>query len=540
MTVQRIAITPFTDQKPGTSGLRKSTRAFQEPHYLAAFVQAIFEVQPIVGPLILGGDGRFYNDEAMQLILRIAAANGARRVIVGRNGLLSTPAASHLVRQRHACGAIILSASHNPGGADGDFGVKFNGPNGAPAAEAVTEAVYARSLRLTEYRRTNGPPVSLSKAGEQMSGRMVVEVVDPTADYGDLMERLFDFDLLRKHLRSPGGRIAFDGMSAVTGPYAREVFETRLQAPETVLLRCTPRPDFGGGHPDPTPANAPDLMALMDGPDAPLLGAASDGDGDRHLIVGPQFAVGASDSLAILTANADLIPGYRGRLTGVARSMPTSRAVDVVARASGIPCFETPTGWKYFGSLLDAGMITLCGEESAGAGSDHVREKDGLWAVLFWLNILAARGQSVEMVVREHWARYGRHATMRLDYEGVSLDGAIALMTGLRASLGSLPGASFHGRLVEAADDFAYSDPVSTAVTVGHGIRVFLTGDARMVFRLSGTGTSGATLRIYLEQAARSPGADLNTNPAASLEQIAVEIAQLQRFTGRQGPTYRG
>ncbi len=540
MTVRRIQIAPFEDQRPGTSGLRKTTRTFQEPNYLAAFIQAVLQVQPLSGPLVLGGDGRYFNDEALQIILRVAAGNGGERVIVGRDGILSTPAASNLVRQRQACGAVILSASHNPGGPNGDFGVKFNTASGAPAPESATEAVFQLSRRLTEYHMVEAPPVDLSRCGEQRLGPTVVEVVEPAAAYADLMEKLFDFDLLRERLRSPGGGIVFDGMNAVTGPYAAEVFRTRLGAPEEALMRHVPLPDFGGAHPDPTPGNTRALMALMAATDAPLLGAASDGDGDRHMVVGPNFQVNPSDSLAILAANAELVPGYRGRMTGVARSMPTSRAVDAVAAALGLACYETPTGWKYFGSLLDAGLITLCGEESAGAGSDHVREKDGLWAVLFWLNILAARQQSIEEVVREHWARFGRHATTRLDYEGLTLDGAQALMARLRDRAPGLAGLAADGRTIEAADDFAYIDPVTGEVSSGQGIRLFLSGGGRIVFRLSGTGTLGATLRVYLEQIAPQ---DAIGAPAsvltAPLEALAASIASLETFTGRTTPSLR-
>jgi len=418
MAGQTVSIKAFLDQRPGTSGLRKKTATFQQPHYLAAFVQAIFNVVPPHGALVLGGDGRYFNDQALQIIIRIAAANGCPRVIVGRSGILSTPAASHLIRSRGAVGGIILSASHNPGGPEGDFGVKFNGPNGAPAAEALSEAIYAATRTLNAYAISEAAPVGLSSLGEERAGGLTVEVVDPAAAYADLMERLFDFDLIRDLLRTSGYRILFDAMHAVTGPYAREILERRLGA-EDAVLRGDPLPDFGGGHPDPNPHNAPEMMGRMQAADAPQFGAASDGDGDRHMIVGPGFVVSPSDSLAVMVANAELVPGYRGRVTGVARSMPTSRAVDRVAEALGVPCYETPTGWKFFGSLLDAGAITLCGEESAGAGSDHVREKDGLWAVLFWLNIVAARRIPIQALIEDHWATYGRHGYARLDFEGV-------------------------------------------------------------------------------------------------------------------------
>jgi phosphoglucomutase len=540
MTVRTVPIQPFDDQRPGTSGLRKATRTFQQPGYLEAYVQAVFNAQPIEGELVLGGDGRYFNVEALQTIIRIAAGNGVQRLIVGRDGLLSTPAASHLIRSRRTAGGLILSASHNPGGPNGDFGVKFNGPNGAPAAESVSEAIYAATKGVTAYRIADLPPFDLSRLGRQQAGDVEVEVVDPAADYADLMERLFDFDRLRGLIGRPGFRMAFDSMHAITGPYATEIFERRLGAAAGTVIRGEVLPDFGGGHPDPNPAHATALVELMDGASPPAFGAASDGDGDRHLIVGPKFVVSPSDSLAVLAANAELVPGYRGRVTGVARSMPTSRALDVVAHALGVPCYETPTGWKYFGSLLDAGKITLCGEESAGAGSDHVREKDGVWAVLFWLSILAERELSVEGVVREHWARFGRHAYVRLDFEGVDSDRAAGLMSALRERAPGLAGGSVRDRRVLSADDFSYTDPVNGEVSQRQGVRVELEGGGRVVYRLSGTGTSGATLRVYLEQvcdgaasADRSPG-----ELTADVERIAAEIADLPRF-GLQEPTHR-
>jgi phosphoglucomutase len=540
MDIQTVAIQPFTDQRPGTSGLRKRTARFQEPHYLAAFVEAIFQTAPPQGTLVVGGDGRFFNAEALQTIISMASAHGCPRVVVGQGGILSTPAASHLIRSRGAMGGIILSASHNPGGPDGDFGIKFNGPNGAPSPEAVTDAIYAATTTLDAYRIVDAPPVDLGRIGETALGPMTVEVVDSTAAYADLMERLFDFEQIGALLRRPDFRILFDAMHAVTGPYGREVFERRLGI-EGAVLHGEPLSDFGGGHPDPNPHNAAELVRRMSGPDAPQFGAASDGDGDRHMIVGPGFFVSPSDSLAILAANAEAAPGYRGRITGLARSMPTSGAVDRVAQALGVPCYETPTGWKFFGSLLDAGRITLCGEESAGAGSDHVREKDGLWAVLFWLNILAARGMGVQALVEDHWRRFGRNGYARLDYEGVETERAADLMARLRGRLPELAGASIRGRRVEAADEFAYTDPVDGSRTTGQGVRLMLEGGGRAVFRLSGTGTTGATLRVYVEQYTEDP-AELRASAEAltgEVEAIAVEAADLGFFLDGAGPTGR-
>ena len=521
MSVRVVTAGPFDDQRPGTSGLRKSTRQFQAPHYLATFIQAVFDICPIDGEIVLGGDGRFFTEPAAQEILRIAAANGARRAVVGQGGLLSTPAVSHLIRSRGAWGGIVLSASHNPGGPDGDFGVKVNGPNGAPAPEDVTEAIFARTRQISEYRIFDGAGLDLAQLGPQQLGPLAVEVVDPAADYADLMERLFDFDRIAQFLRAPAGGLLFDAMHAVTGPYAAEIFCRRLGAPESAILRGAPLPDFGGGHPDPSLANAKALASRMNADDAPAVGAASDGDGDRHLVMGPHFPVSASDSLAILLANAEQVPGYRGRIAGVARSMPTSRAVDAVAAAMELPCYETPTGWKYFGALLDSGRITLCGEESAGAGSDHVREKDGLWAVLYWLNILAAGGLSVEEVVTRHWARFGRVATQRLDWEGLPSERAAEAMASLRHRLASLRGTAVAERIIEGADDFAYEDPVTGARSEGQGVRLFLSDGGRVVFRLSGTGTQGATLRVYLDQLDAPP-----SQPAGVTTQGLEAVAQ--------------
>ncbi len=523
MSVRSVTAGPFDDQRPGTSGLRKSTRQFQTPHYLATFIQAVFDICPIDGEIVLGGDGRFFTEPAAQEILRIAAANGAKHAVVGQGGLLSTPAVSHLIRSRGAWGGIVLSASHNPGGPDGDFGVKVNGPNGAPAPEDVTEAIFARTRQISEYSIFDGASLDLAQLGVHHLGPLAVEVVDPAADYADLMERLFDFDRISAFLRAPTGGLLFDAMHAVTGPYATEIFCRRLGAPESAILRGAPLPDFGGGHPDPSLANAKALAARMNAEDAPAVGAASDGDGDRHLVMGPSFPVSASDSLAILLANAEHVPGYRGRIAGVARSMPTSRAVDAVAEALGLPCYETPTGWKYFGALLDAGRITLCGEESAGAGSDHVREKDGVWAVLYWLNILAARGLSVEEVVTRHWARFGRVATQRLDWEGLPSDRAADALEALRGKLSSLRGTTVADRVIEGADDFAYEDPVTGARSERQGVRLLLSDGGRVVLRLSGTGTQGATLRVYLDQLNAPPSQPASVT-TMGLEAVAQAV----------------
>ena len=534
-----VETTPIGGQRPGTSGLRKKTPVFMGPHYLENFVQAIFDaIGGAAGKsFVLGGDGRYFNDRAAQVILRMAAANGAARVIVGRGGLLSTPAASHLIRLRGTDGGIILSASHNPGGPDADFGVKFNTPNGGPAPEGVTEAIFARTKVITSYRIAESQDVDLSRPGESRLAGMAVEVVDPVSAYADMMESLFDFNSIRGLLEA-GFRIRMDSMNAVTGPYAVEILERRLGAPEGTVIHRTPLPDFGGMHPDPNPTWAKALMDEMMSAGGPDFGAASDGDGDRNMILGRGIYVSPSDSLAVLAANAHLAPGYAGGLKGVARSMPTSAAVDRVADALGLAHYETPTGWKFFGNLMDAGRVSLCGEESFGTGSDHVREKDGLWAILMWLNILAARRLGVAGVMADHWARYGRNYYSRHDYEGVATELANGLMADLRARLGALPGTSAAGLAIRAADDFAYTDPVDGSVAEGQGIRVMFEGGARMVLRLSGTGTEGATLRLYLESYEPKEGA-LGRDPQAALAGIAraaEELAGIRARTGKAGP----
>ncbi len=542
MTALTVQTTPIDGQKPGTSGLRKKTRVFMQPHYLENFVQAVWDgIGGVAGKtLVLGGDGRYFNDRAAQVILRMAAASGAAKVIVGQGALLSTPAASHLIRQRRADGGLILSASHNPGGVDADFGVKFNGANGGPATETVTDRIFAATQALTAYRIVEAQDVDLSAIGTAHLGDMVVEVIDPVADYAALMAALFDFDAIRA-LVAGGFRLRFDAMHAVTGPYATAILEQTLGAPPGTVVNAAPLPDFGGGHPDPNPIWADDLMAAMMGPGAPDFGAASDGDGDRNMIVGRGIYVGPSDSLAVLAANAHLAPAYAGGLKGVARSMPTSRALDRVAAARGLDCYETPTGWKFFGNLLDDGRITLCGEESAGTGSDHVREKDGLWAVLLWLNILAATGKSVAETMRDHWATFGRNFYTRHDYEGVNAEDAGKLMAHLRDRLDALPGTAHAGRRIESADEFAYDDPVDGARASGQGIRIAFDGGGRVVFRLSGTGTDGATLRVYLEDVTEDPDAfDRDPQQALSPMIAAAEaVADIARRTGRDAPDVR-
>ena len=541
MSVKTVPTRPFEGQLPGTSGLRKKVTVFQQPGYLENFVQAVFDAVPgLAGnTLVLGGDGRYYNDRAVQTILRMAAANGVAKVIVGRGGLLSTPAASELIRSRGAHGGLILSASHNPGGPDGDFGIKYNIANGGPAPEKVTEAIHRHTQAIERYLTVEAADIDLQRDGATTLGAMQVEVVDPVASYARLMQRLFDFERIRALLTRGNFRLCFDAMHAITGPYAHAILEGQLGAPAGSVINGVPLPDFGGGHPDPNPTYADELIGRLFGADAPDFGAASDGDGDRNMIVGRRFIVTPSDSLAVLAANATLVPGYAAGLKGVARSMPTSGAVDRVAEVLGIPCHETPTGWKFFGNLLDAGMCTLCGEESAGTGSDHVREKDGLWAVLFWLNILAVRGASVEQIVREHWQRYGRNVYSRHDYEGVDAGIARRIVADLREALPALPGREVAGLTIARADDFGYTDPVDGSVSRGQGLRMFFDDGARLVLRLSGTGTEGATLRLYLERfepdAARH---GIETQTALQpLIDAAEALTRLRARAGRERPT---
>ena len=541
MTTLTVPTQPFADQNPGTSGLRKRVSVFQQPGYLENFVQSVLEAAelPRGATLVVGGDGRYFNRQAIQTVLRIAAANGVGRVLVGRGGILSTPAASCVIRERKADGGIILSASHNPGGPNGDFGVKYNLSNGGPAPEQVTSAIAKRTREIPQYVTLDAPDVPLDKDGDHQLGDLRVSVIDPVTDYADLMERLFDFDALRALFAKGQFRMLFDAMHAVTGPYAKEILERRLGAPNGTVMNGEPLPDFGGGHPDPNLTYAHDLVERMKGKDAPDFGAASDGDGDRNMILGRNFFVTPSDSLAVLAANAKLARGYARGLSGVARSMPTSAAVDQVAKRLGIGCYETPTGWKFFGNLLDAGRITLCGEESFGTGSDHVREKDGVWAVLFWLNILAKRGESVEQIVRTHWRDFGRNYYTRHDYEEIPADAARAVMARVQEQLADLPGTTVAGRRVQAADDFSYHDPVDGSVSEHQGFRIILADGARIVYRLSGTGTSGATLRVYIESVepdASKQNIDAQTALKPLIE-ASLQISDLQRLTTRNRPT---
>ena len=541
MNIHTVSTQPFDDQKPGTSGLRKAVSVFQTRHYLENFVQSIFDsLEGYEGQtLVVGGDGRYYNRVAIQIILKMAAANGFGRVLVGQGGILSTPAASCLIRKYHAFGGIILSASHNPGGPEGDFGIKYNIGNGGPAPEKVTSAIYARSQVIDQFKILEAGDVNLDQLGSTTLGNTTVEVVNSVDDYTELMQSLFDFDRIRQFVSSGSFRMTMDSLHAVTGPYAYAIFEQRLGAPEGTVVNGKPLEDFGGGHPDPNLVYAHDLVEALFGDNAPDFGAASDGDGDRNMILGNHFFVTPSDSLAVLAANAKLVPGYQDGLAGIARSMPTSQAADRVAAALGIDCYETPTGWKFFGNLLDAGRATLCGEESFGTGSNHVREKDGLWAVLFWLNILAVRQESVEAIVTEHWKTYGRNYYSRHDYEAVEAEPAGQLMENLRSLVPTLKGKAYGKYEVEYGDDFSYTDPIDGSLSTKQGIRIGFTDGSRIVFRLSGTGTKGATLRVYLESYEPDPsqqGYDPQV-ALADLIAIAAEVAQIQPLTGRDRPT---
>ena len=541
MSIKVVSTSAFSDQKPGTSGLRKKVKVFQTPNYLENFVQSIFDsLEGFAGQtLVVGGDGRYYNRHAIQVILKMAAANGFGKILVGRGGILSTPAASCIIRKYNAFGGIILSASHNPAGPDDDFGIKYNTGNGGPAPEKITDAIYNITKSITEYKILEADDLDLDRLGEAQLGEMTVEVIDSVADYAELMGELFDFDRIKNLLTSTDFRMCFDGMHAVTGPYAEEILVNRLGAPASVLQNCIPLEDFGGGHPDPNLVYAHDLVDVLFAEDAPDFGAASDGDGDRNMILGRKFFVTPSDSLAILAANSHLVPAYKGGLAGIARSMPTSQAPDRVAARLGIPAYETPTGWKFFGNLLDAGKATLCGEESFGTGSNHVREKDGLWAVLFWLNVLAARQESVETIVKEHWQLYGRNFYSRHDYEGVDSDRANTLVDNLRKNEATLVGQKFGSYEVAFCDDFSYTDPIDGSISSKQGIRIGFTDDSRIVFRLSGTGTEGATLRLYVESYEPNIAKhSLDTQEALKeLIEIADQIAQIKVLTGRDRPT---
>jgi phosphoglucomutase len=533
---------PFGGQRPGTSGLRKKTRVFLEPGYLENFVQSVLDVvaeeegEHSGGTFVVGGDGRYYNRQAIQIILAVVAGNRAGRVLVARDGILSTPAMSAVIRRRGARGGLVLSASHNPGGLEADFGIKYNARNGGPAPERLTEKIYRRTLEIEHYRMVEHEGVDLAREGRCMIAETEVVVFDPLADYTALMEEIFDFDALRALFRG-GFRMLFDAMHGVTGPYARSILEERLGAPEGTVARGTPLEDFGGHHPDPNLVHAAGLVERMARPDAPDLGAACDGDGDRNMILGRGFYVSPGDSLAVIAEHArGAMPGYRRGLAGIARSMPTSTAADRVARALGIACHETPTGWKYFGSLMDAGLCTVCGEESFGTGSDHLREKDGLWAVLAWLSIIGAAGKSVEDVVRDHWRRFGRSYFERHDYERLDASAAAKMIDGLRAGVGSLPGSALAGSRVKLADDFSYTDPVDGSMTSGQGLRILLDDGSRIVCRLSGTGTEGATLRMYVERYRNDGGSGDVKEVLAPLAAAGRELLRIRECCGRDLP----
>ena len=538
--IRTVPTRPFDGQAPGTSGLRKKVSVFRQANYLENFVQSIFDCLDATAgtTLVVGGDGRYHNDVAVQTILKMAAAHGFGRVVVGRDGILSTPAASCVIRKRNAYGGIILSASHNQGGPAGDFGIKYNIGNGGPAPESVTSAIFERTKTIDAYRIVDGADIDLGRIGTSTLGDLTVEVIDPVADYQSLMETLFDFDRIAA-LFARGFRLHFDALSAVTGPYAHAIFEGALGAPTGTVVNGTPLPDFGGHHPDPNPVYAHDVIDALTGDDTPDMGAASDGDGDRNMIVGRNLFVTPSDSVAILVANAHLVPGYAGGLRGVARSMPTSQALDRVASRLGITCHETPTGWKFFGNLLDADLATICGEESAGTGSNHIREKDGLWAILFWLDIVAARHQGVAEIVRDHWAVHGRNYYSRHDYEAIETAAADQLWDALRARINVLAGTNANGLTIASADEFAYHDPVDGSVSERQGFRVHFADGSRLVYRLSGTGTEGATLRVYLERyEADTARHELDAQVAlAPIITAADEIASIASMTGRNRPS---
>ncbi|MDO8843206.1 alpha-D-glucose phosphate-specific phosphoglucomutase [Methylicorpusculum sp.] len=541
MQIKTIATVPFEGQNPGTSGLRKKVKTFAEPNYLENFVQSIFDsLENISGQtLVIGGDGRYFNRQATQTIIKIAAANGFSRLIIGQGGLLSTPAASNIIRKYQAYGGLVLSASHNPGGPDEDFGIKYNVGNGGPAPEKYTEAFYRHSQNITSYKIADLPEINLDIVGTQKIDQLIIDIIDPVADYAELMESIFDFDLLKQSIGSGYLSLRFDAMHAITGPYAKTILEDLLGAKPGSAINAVPLEDFGGGHPDPNMAHAHELTEEMLGSAPPVFGAASDGDGDRNMIMGAGIFVTPSDSLAIMAANAKLIPAYAKGLSGVARSMPTSQAIDRVAAKYQLPCYETPTGWKFFGNLLDAGKITLCGEESFGTGSDHVREKDGLWAVLFWLNLIARKRQSVADIVKDHWQTFGRDIYARHDYEAVETAIGNEIMDQLRNQLPGLKGQAFGEYTVKYADEFSYTDPIDGSISKNQGIRIGFENGSRIVFRLSGTGTVGATLRIYLER--YEPDAakhDQDAQEALSgLIELAEKLGEVKKRTGRTEPT---
>lgn len=539
MPSREISTKPYPDQKFGTAGLRKKVAVFQQPHYLENLLQAVFDCVPELRgkALVIGGDGRFHNRAAIQTAIAMAAANGVAKVIVGQGGIVSTPAVSHLIRLKGAAGGFVFSASHNPAGPDGDFGVKFNIANGGQAGEATTDRIFARTREIAAYRLSDGAKIDLDRRGVSRLDDCEVEVIDGVADYAALMQKLFDFERMREWIKR-GGRVCFDAMHAVTGPYAQRILVEQLGAPASSLLNTTPLEDFGGGHPDPNLIYAKHLVDLSNTAASPELLAASDGDGDRNMILGAGVFISPGDSLAMLAAHLHKLPGYKGGIAGIARSMPTCRAADVVAAHLKVPCFETPTGWKFFCNLLDADRITICGEESFGTGSTHVREKDGLWAVLAWLNVLAVTNKTMLELATAHWAQHGRHYYQRHDYDELPTEKAQAVMDGLKAQFATLPAQKLGEWTVTQADEFAYDDPIDSSRATAQGLRVVFGDAARLIVRLSGTGTKGATLRVYFERYEQS--ADklaMSTREALNpLVAVAEKLLKLAELTGRKGP----
>ena len=531
-----IQTTYFDDQKPGTSGLRKKTKVFTKKNYLENYVQCLFNSIPelIGGTLVLGGDGRYFNKEAIQKIVGMASANGVSKVILGCDGLLSTPAVSCIIRKYKADAGIVLSASHNPGGIEGDFGIKLNGSNGGPVSEQITNKIYEQTKLIKNYKIVQDVHINLNILGLFDFMGMTIEIIDSVNDYANLMNSIFDFNAI-KTLFSKEFTFCFDAMNAVTGPYANEIFINRLGAPATSIINSTPKEDFGGLHPDPNHRNAREIFSMMFDGDNVDFAACSDGDGDRSIVLGKKTFVSPSDSLALLTANATLIKKYKDGILGVARSVPTSKAVDLVAKKLNIKCYETPTGWKFFGNLIDNQLITFCGEESAGAGSNHIREKDGIWAVLMWLNIIAVTKLNIPQLINKHWKEFGRHYYSRHDYEEIEESKAIYIFRAIEEKLSTLRGFVFGDETVSSAEIFTYKDPVDKSISENQGIVIELEGSSRIVIRLSGTGTAGATLRIYFEKYV-TPEENLYQDTQkvlSNLINIANEITQIKDVLGK-------
>lgn len=541
MDICTVKTQPFDDQKCGTSGLRKKVSVFKQKNYMENFVQSLFDsLEGFEGKtLVIGGDGRYFNTQAIQSIIRIAVANQFGRLIIGQNGILSTPAASHLIVKRKAFGGIILSASHNPGGPDGDFGIKFDTAQGAPMPQSLSDKVSAKSKTIDHYWTCDMPDVDLSVIGEREIGSVVIEVVDPVADYASYMEQIFDFNKIRV-LFQKGFTMTFDAMNAVTGPYAKRIFEELLGAPSGTVINGTPLPDFGGLHPEPNLTYAHKLVEKMYQPDATDFGAASDGDGDRYMILGRSFFVSPADSLAIIAQYLDTIPFYQGKVYGVARSMPTANAVDFVAKTLNIPVYATPTGWKFFSSLLETHKIALCGEESFGTGSSHLCEKDGLWAILCWLHILALTGKSPQELTEALWKQYGRVYNSTQSYEGLETAQANDMLAALEKRLPALVGEEYEGMKIIETGLFEYKDPVTGEEAHRQGYFIQFE-KARIFMRLSGTGSSGATLRVYYMQHETTPD-KLKENALTYLEplvKICSAVLQIESFTGRTQPDVR-